>query len=487
MAKVYAGLFDDRFDKYPNGYPRNEKFHEDNLINSLLLGDTLYINDGYVFQHPQLVKWLEQGENTLLYQMCQFGYVKFLQRDQNVEFWRMNKKVKGVPSLRNAIVSNGVESTLKSIVKLNDAKSDKILVPWPSYNAGFDIGKGFVGLMEQLRNLAVYMKRSDTSILKRVYDDFSRQLSIQRKGPRTIWENVVLARYPGKKHRSKQNQLMCIANVCYHLNMVASLKAFSEQYDDMRIQTVDDVWGAAEGGFSSQQGGTVSSSFDGVKELLEGLNEKDRERFKGLVLEHPLALRADEFNNTNHNFVCSYLENTDLRNKRIGVSTCIEKLNNCVSSGAGVVEALDKLVYAVGDYNQAFKTFAKDKRYADIGGHVNSIISPLVSPFLKTRQSDSELGKTCVRIVLSQVAKRALELVTSATPGLNLIYTSILGMAAYGLCTVASSICFNADYKNRTKRTDFCEVLGYRTTYQQKPLGTIFESHEQKYRNLRFR
>ena len=89
MAKVYAGLFDDRFDKYPNGYPRNEKFHEDNLINSLLLGDTLYINDGYVFQHPQLVKWLEQGENTLLYQMCQFGYVKFLQRDQNVEFWRI--------------------------------------------------------------------------------------------------------------------------------------------------------------------------------------------------------------------------------------------------------------------------------------------------------------------------------------------------------------------------------------------------------------
>lgn len=83
LPRTYTGLLDDAFIRYAGNYA-TEAFFNKMIAKSVFFGGYLYINDGYLINHPLARRYL-QNDDSLLREMLYAGFVRILTRTQKVD------------------------------------------------------------------------------------------------------------------------------------------------------------------------------------------------------------------------------------------------------------------------------------------------------------------------------------------------------------------------------------------------------------------
>jgi|GEM_PF-3391574 hypothetical protein len=141
LPRTYTGLLDDAFIRYEGDYA-TEAFFNKMIAKSIFFGGYLYINDGYLLNHPLARRYL-LNPNSLLREMIYAGFVRILCRDK--------EKLADLPDLMSGnrtfdeLKASDVWEVLKPTWKIIAdyvIDTDQVRV-WPKY----DMGEGFIKLI----------------------------------------------------------------------------------------------------------------------------------------------------------------------------------------------------------------------------------------------------------------------------------------------------------------------------------------------------
>jgi hypothetical protein len=83
MQRTYTGLLDDVMIRYSNGYSSRDFFNK-MIAKNIFFGGGLFINDGYLVNHPIARRHL-LNENSLLRVMIDTGFIRVLTRASSSE------------------------------------------------------------------------------------------------------------------------------------------------------------------------------------------------------------------------------------------------------------------------------------------------------------------------------------------------------------------------------------------------------------------
>jgi len=229
MHRTYTGLLDDVMIRYSEEF-LSEEFFNKMIVKNIFFGGGLYINDGYLVNHPIARKNL-YNEKSLLRIMIDTGFIRVLTRTKSRE---------SLSQMPNKMADQGVESfqrlvnsaewhefrpvwnrVSESVYSLNNVRS------WPDR----DMSVGFTKLMrdrafatEEPRNLGIANVDRDEWL--RIRDRFLAS-SPERGGPRDKLEKAALSILSEARPNlvSAMNDVMTVGNQCYHYNFGLALTA----------------------------------------------------------------------------------------------------------------------------------------------------------------------------------------------------------------------------------------------------------------------
>lgn len=220
---TYSGVLDDVMAKY--GPKMNTRaFFQRMIAKNVFFGGGIYINDGYLVNHP-LARHYLANENSLLRAMLRYGFIKILTRENSAQ--KLAEMPHTMARARIDSFQKLVKSTewrrefKKTWYALSDwAFEAENVKPWPNRNMSY----GFCKLILRALN-------SDPAdigvsvpgiVLLRVCEDFFHQKPLEG-GPRDRFEKAVITVLDDTpmSHRERlraKSQLMGVANQAYHYN-----------------------------------------------------------------------------------------------------------------------------------------------------------------------------------------------------------------------------------------------------------------------------
>ncbi len=220
---TYSGLLDDRMALY--GPKMNTKqFFQRMIAKNLFFGGGIYINDGYLVNHPLARSYLA-NENSLLRSMLRYGFIKIFTRERTADgLAKMPDRMAGlkIESFQKLIESDEWKKGFQRIWwDISEWAFDtKNAVAWPNR----DMSYGFCKLMLRAFN----SKPEDIGInlprtaLMRICQDFFSRGPLQ-SGPRDKLEKSAKLILDDSELRSNQRktalrEIMNVANQAYHYN-----------------------------------------------------------------------------------------------------------------------------------------------------------------------------------------------------------------------------------------------------------------------------
>ena len=238
LVRTYSGLLDDAMLRYSDDYV-GEAFFNKMIVKNLMFGGGIYLNDGYLVNHPVARKYLAD-EHSLLRVMILTGFIRILTRERDpVALYDMPERMarSGNASFGKLVASSEwaqLRPTYKAVAEnlfhIGNARS------WP----GFDMSFGFAKLVEGIfgrepRNLGLRLVTEDQ--LKRIEDAF-RELRPREGNARHKFEVAVDRIVQGQ--RGPMAEMMTIGNQAYHYNFGLTLTE-----EDVQGVAVDTTIGMA--------------------------------------------------------------------------------------------------------------------------------------------------------------------------------------------------------------------------------------------------
>lgn len=227
LERTYAGLIDDVIVRYSDRYLSQEFFNK-MIAKNIFFGGGLYINDGYLVNHP-IARRLLLDENSLLRVMLSTGFIKILTRARDVE---------GLQQMAQRMAEQKNES-FEQLVKTEEWKKfkpefDRIVEDafekdhvkrWPDR----DLSVGYTELMKRafavdFNNFALKLVNQDD--WRRIQDEFFAQ-EPHKSGSRDKLEKAA-KKVLGEDPRHL-NEIMTIGNQAYHYNFGLALTGEAEE------------------------------------------------------------------------------------------------------------------------------------------------------------------------------------------------------------------------------------------------------------------
>lgn len=220
---TYSGLLDDVMAKYGNHRMDGKVFFQRMIAKNLFFGGGIYINDGYLLNHP-LARYYLQNESSLLSSMLRYGFIKILTRERDSD--ALSKMPGKMARQKNASFQQLVRSTewrrgfREKWYDLSEwAFETGNAVAWPRR----DMSYGYCKLMLRALNSRpedIGVNLPET-ILLRICEDFFARRPLQ-SGPRDKLEKAAKAvideHLPPSRRMPALRSIMDIANQAYHYN-----------------------------------------------------------------------------------------------------------------------------------------------------------------------------------------------------------------------------------------------------------------------------
>ncbi|MGV6858637.1 MAG: hypothetical protein ACWA5X_06640 [bacterium] len=264
---VYLGTIDDVLLRFPwRDLPVAEGFFRETLIDHVLFGNPLLINDGYLVNHPLARRDLLEGENSLILALAQKGFIKILSRSDSPEdLAKMPANMAtDVHSFQRTMERDDWRQFECSLKRLGEhlGAGQNNWVPWPSV----DMGDGFRVLLENISKsiaskgfeslgFSTYQKDA----VRRVFDTVGDRLGNNTSGARTFFEQQQAKEAQGMPEAEAglfTSDMMGLASELYHYNFgihldhsfrqqkrggVITETRFSRAFDDLLAMEEDFV------------------------------------------------------------------------------------------------------------------------------------------------------------------------------------------------------------------------------------------------------
>ncbi|MDB9415208.1 hypothetical protein [Microcystis aeruginosa] len=245
LQYTYTGLLDDVMIRYSNEYSSADFFNK-MIAKNVFFGGGIYINDGYLVNHP-IVRQNLYDENTLLRRMLSEGFIRILTKASSANILsEMPQRMadQGNWSYQELVNSNEWETLKPCLTRIAKSAFQKGHArSWPNR----DMSYGFTKLMirafteENPRNLGLANISRDEWLSIR--DDFLAR-DPRRGGPRDKLEKAALNIFQGTRSNSDiriaMNDVMTVGNQAYHYNFGLTLTN-----EDEHGVAVDTTLGAA--------------------------------------------------------------------------------------------------------------------------------------------------------------------------------------------------------------------------------------------------
>ncbi len=239
MQRTYAGLLDDVLVRYSSEYLSDDFFNK-MIAKNVFFGGGLYINDGYLINHPIARRYL-YDDNSLLRRMLATGFIRILTRANSPE---------ALSQMPVTMANQGNDSFCRLV---NDPEwiefeplfariaqtvfYNNTVRSWPDRN----MSVGFTKLMrdrafmeEEPRNLGIGNVTRDEWL--RIRDDFLAR-NPESSGPRNKLEKAALSILGETRAnpRIAMNEVMTVGNQAYHYNFGLALT--SEEKNGVAVDT----------------------------------------------------------------------------------------------------------------------------------------------------------------------------------------------------------------------------------------------------------
>ncbi len=254
---LYGGGFDDRFTAFARQVTTDYKDYNNLLLQSFISGRTLLLNDGYIFQHPQIQEDLKReanGEKSLLFTLAEEGQIIVVAREgangTPLELLPFQKSAP--PSLRNVhkyLEDNNSWGDVEKGLKTLDKRCRR--VSWPNYHKEIAFCRVMAMFYHSVSKSNSSQNAPSNNANNKLNDQFCRCFdafhdyivkSGNQQKTRTTWENIIKGfdpaydeskdktiRYNPAPPLNKQEhgdpevreKLMAIANLAYHYAFVA--------------------------------------------------------------------------------------------------------------------------------------------------------------------------------------------------------------------------------------------------------------------------
>lgn len=226
---VYLGTIDDVLLRHPwRDIAIGENFLVDTIVDHVIFGEPMLINDGYLINHPLARADLMKGKDSLILKLVEKGFIKILTRVSNPdELSKMPEQMarQNIKDFPDRLRSDDWEKLKYALDRLSDSlKFHYNCYRWPAV----DMGDGFRILVENTIEGA-YSKGFDSLGLNIRYGDhtlrtlnrIAERLAKNTSGARSYFEDAVkeaAKTLPGSDAETFVSELMGLANEIYHFN-----------------------------------------------------------------------------------------------------------------------------------------------------------------------------------------------------------------------------------------------------------------------------
>lgn len=228
LQYTYTGLLDDVMVRYSNEY-LSEDFFNKMIAKNIFFGGGIYINDGYLVNHPRARGHLKNDkENTLLRRMLSEGFIRILTRAGDARILsQMPQRMaeQGNQSFQELVNGNEWEEELSpNFTRIAQSAFQKGHArQWPNR----DMSYGFTKLMVRAFSEEITSKLGLRNISRdewlRIRDGFLER-NPQSGGPRDKLEKSALDILGERSdYRTAMNEIMTIGNQAYHYNFGLTL------------------------------------------------------------------------------------------------------------------------------------------------------------------------------------------------------------------------------------------------------------------------
>lgn len=230
---VYLGTVDDVVLRYPwPGIAIDENFLVETIVDHVLFGAPLLINDGYIVNHPLARADLMKGKDSLILALVRKGFIKILTRvDDLNDLARMPEQMAvDIDSFRSRISDPDWKLFRYNLDDLGEALR-------PAFNTMFwppvDMGDGFRLLVEnasagidQKGYESLGLRTGEADLVRTLLDLVANRLATDTSGARNFFEakaTDLAGRLPNGTDRLFVDDVMGLANEIYHFNFGLNL------------------------------------------------------------------------------------------------------------------------------------------------------------------------------------------------------------------------------------------------------------------------
>lgn len=230
LTRTYAGLLDDVMIRYGHGRELlSEEFFNKMIVKNILFGSGIFLNDGYLVNHPIARRYLANPD-SLLRVMISTGFIRILSREKDADLLsKMPEKMaaSGNDEFKKLIASDEwTQSTGPAFRQVASASFfNGTIRAWPR----FDMSAGFCDLLDRVFASTpekLGLVRVSAGDLRAIEDRF-KAMDPRKSNPRHKAEVAAKEVFEGEEALFQQRMAawMDVANQAYHYNFGLTLTA----------------------------------------------------------------------------------------------------------------------------------------------------------------------------------------------------------------------------------------------------------------------
>lgn len=231
IPSTYSGLLDDVVERHRITPEVDESFFTRSIIRNVFFSGRVFINDGYLVNHPSALLQL-MNEDSVLRVMIKNDFVMVLARQSDPESFANNPELmaaRGVDSFQTLVSRSDWPDIKQNLRRWSEGLFVyKKIRPWPNYKMQYGFRKLFNRIFDKTL-LDLGIDEGENFSLKMFEDRYKSHPSFEN-GPRTAVEAVAESMHnEGHIKRSTVTSIMNIANQCYHYNFALCLGKYNKE------------------------------------------------------------------------------------------------------------------------------------------------------------------------------------------------------------------------------------------------------------------
>lgn len=231
IPMTYSGLLDDVVYRHRITPEVDEEFFNRSILRNVFFSGRLYLNDGYLVNHPSALKQV-LDDKSVLRMMIKQNFIKILVRQSDADSFTKNPEKmakRGILSFQKLVDQVDWPEQRKKLFQFADGLYQYDMVEaWPNYQMHI----GFQNLFARIFNKSIdelglsEITGFDIDLFQRRYEEHPAF----NYGPRTAVEEVAMSMAAeGLFEKHHVPKIINIANQCYHYNFAMCLSKSSNK------------------------------------------------------------------------------------------------------------------------------------------------------------------------------------------------------------------------------------------------------------------